>query len=170
LLSDAADSIRRQDPDPPHWPDDPHPSGRREPLRVLGFASNSVADELALGMLAGLLDHLPITIEITSARMQASDVVSLVQARGISVVCFADLPPSPPAKTRYLVKRASCRVAGRTDRRRPSSALSDESTHALRESGAHLVASTLADTRRYLGELVELPRGPAPEASTIDAA
>ena len=38
-------------------------------------------------------------------RLMASELVSLVQARGVSIVCLADLPPSPPSKTRYLVKR-----------------------------------------------------------------
>ena len=105
LLSDAAESIRRLNPEPPAAPDDPPLPGPREPLRVLGYATNGVADELALAMLAHLLDDLPIAVEITGTRMQASELVSLVQEQGFSVVCLADLPPSPPSKTRYLVKR-----------------------------------------------------------------
>ena len=104
LLSDAAESIRRLHPEPPQ-PDDPPLPGPREPLRVLGYATNGVADELALAMLAHLLDDLPIAVEITRTRMQASELVSLVQEQEFSVVCLADLPPSPPSKTRYLVKR-----------------------------------------------------------------
>ena len=56
-------------------------------------------------MLAHLLDDLPIAVDIAAARMQASELVSLVQERECSVVCFGDLPPSPPSKTRCLVKR-----------------------------------------------------------------
>ena len=56
-------------------------------------------------MLAHLIDDPPIFVETTSARMQASELVSLVMAQGVSIVCLADLPPSPPSKTRYLVKR-----------------------------------------------------------------
>ena len=37
--------------------------------------------------------------------MLASELVSLVRAQGVSIVCLADLPPSPSSKTRYLVKR-----------------------------------------------------------------
>ena len=59
---------------------------------------NGVADELALEMLGHVLDDLPIVVEITKGRMPASEVVSLVQAQGVSVVCLADLPPSPPSK------------------------------------------------------------------------
>ena len=40
-----------------------------------------------------------------ATRLQASELVLLVQTQGFSVVCLADLPPSPPSKTRYLVKR-----------------------------------------------------------------
>ena len=84
----------------------------------------------------------------------------------MSVVCLADLPPSPPSKTRYLVKRLHAAlpdvriVVGRWG----PPALADESTQALRDAGATLVASTLAETRTYLGGLVEIPRIPPPQA------
>jgi hypothetical protein len=110
---------------------------------------------------------LPISVEVTSARMQASELVSLVQAQGVSIVCLADLPPSPPSKTRYLVKRlhaALPEVRILVGRWGPA-ALADESTQLLRDAGASLVASTLAETRTYLGGLAEITRVPAPEAS-----
>ena len=44
-------------------------------------------------------------------------------------------------------------------------ALADDSTQALREAGANLVASTLVETRTYLGGLVEMPRIPVPETT-----
>ena len=100
-----------------------------------------------------------------SARIQASELVSLVQAQGVSMVCLADLPPSPPSKTRYLVKRSTphCLTygfwSGAGDRR-----LADESTQPLRDAGAALVATTLAETRTYLGGLAEIARIPAPGA------
>ena len=85
--------------------------------------------------------------------------------REFSVVCFADLPPSPPSKTRYLVKRlraALPEVRILVGRWAPP-ALADESTQVLRDAGANLVASTLVETRAYLGGLVEIPRIPVPE-------
>ena len=163
LLSDAAELIRRLQPEPSP-PDDPALPGPREPLRVLGFATNGVADELALEMLGHLLDDLPIVVEIAKGRMLASELVSLVQAQGVSVVCLADLPPSPPSKTRYLVKRLHAALpevrilVGRWSPR----ALADDSTQLLRDAGATLVASTLTETRTYLGGLVEIPRVPVP--------
>jgi predicted PurR-regulated permease PerM len=168
LLSDAAESIRRLHPEPPAPPDDPLP-GPREPLRVLGYAANGVADELALAMLVHLLDDLPIAVEMTKTRLQASEIVSLVQEQGFSVVCLADLPPSPASKTRYLVKRlhaALPEVRILVGRWGPP-ALADDSTQVLREAGANLVASTLVETRTYLGGLVEIPRIPVTETTGV---
>jgi predicted PurR-regulated permease PerM len=151
-----------------------HPIRQRSPLvpgHVNPCASsgtiNGVADELALRMLAHALDDLPIVIETSSTRLQASELVSLVKAQGVSVVCLADLPPSPPSKTRYLVKRLHAALpdvrilVGRWG----PPALADESTQVLRDAGAVLVASTLAETRTYLGGLVEIPRIPLTAAS-----
>jgi hypothetical protein len=152
LLSDAAELIRRL-PEPGGSP----PPVPREPLRVLGYAANGVADELGLAMLGHLLDDLPISVEMIGARMQASELVAVVRDRKFAVVCIADLPPSLSSKTRYLVKRLHDAlpdvriVVGRW----APPALADESTLALREAGANLVASTLAETRTYLDGLIE---------------
>jgi hypothetical protein len=170
LMADVAESIQRLQPAAP--PEDPPLPGAREPLRVLGYAANGVADEVALAMLAHLVDDLPIAIEMTRTRMQASELVALVQAQHVSVVCLADLPPSPPSKTRYLVKRlhaAAPELRILVGRWGPS-ALADENPHVLREAGATLVASTLAETRTYLGTLVEIPRVGVPRTTSVDAA
>lgn len=171
LLSDAAESIRRVDPKPAATTAD-SPPGPREPLRVLGYATNGVADELALTMLAHLLDDLPIGLEISRVRLQASELLSLVKEQGFSVVCLADLPPSAASKTRYLVKRLRAALPDvriLVGRWAPP-ALADESTQVLRESGADLVASTLLETRTYLDGLVESPRIPVPGTSPAHAA
>ena len=167
LLADAAESIRRLQPESPAPPEDAPPPGPRGPLRVLGYAINGVADEVALAMLAQLLDDLPIDLEITGTRLQASELLSLVQAHGFSVVCLSDLPPSAPSKTRYFVKRLHAAfpdlriLVGRWG----PPELADESTQVLRDTGANLVASTLLETRTYLGGLVEIPRIPGPEST-----
>ncbi len=166
LLSEAAAAIRKIDPATAPPEDSPSP-GPREPLRVLGCAINGASDELALMMLAHLVDDLSILVETTNTRMQASELVALVQAKGVSIVCLADLPPSPPSKTRYLVKRlhdALPDVRILVGRWGPA-ALADESTQPLRDAGASLVASTLAETRTYLGGLAEIARIPAPETT-----
>jgi predicted PurR-regulated permease PerM len=172
LLADAAGSIRSLNPDSPVAPADPPMPRPREPLAVLGYPVNGVADELALTMLASLVEDLPIGIEISGARMQASELVTLVQARRFSVVCLADLPPSPPSKTRYLVKRLRTAlpdvriVVGRWG----PPALADESDDVLRDAGALRVDATLLETRDYLGSLLEIPRVGVPEDAVGHAA
>lgn len=165
LLADAADAMRRLQPSTPATDAVVLPAPR-EPLRVLGYAANGTADELALTMLGHVLADQPIVIEMTKTRVLASELVSLVHAQGVSVICIADLPPSPPSKTRYLVKRLHAAlpdlriVVGRWS----PPALADDSTQALRDAGATLVCATLIETRDYLGSLIEMPRLPAPEA------
>ena len=172
LLSDAAESIRAITPEPPALPDGPPLPGPREPLRVLGYATNGAADELALAMLAHLVDDLPISVEIIGTRLNASELLSRARAERFSVVCLADLPPSPASKTRYLVKKLHATLpdvrilVGRWG----PSALADESTQALRDAGATLVASTLLETRTYLAGLVEIPRLQVPETTGAHAA
>ena len=127
-------------------------------LRVLGYPANGLSDELALTMLAQVVSDLPVVIEITSDRLLASALVSLVRKQGVSVICIADLPPSPPSKTRYLVKRLHAAmpelriVVGRWS----PPALADESNQPLKDAGATLVATTLVETRKYLEGLIEI--------------
>ncbi|MBA2301480.1 MAG: AI-2E family transporter [Acidobacteria bacterium] len=172
LIGDAAESIHRQSatlsPAPPET--DPSLLEPRQPLRVLGYAVNGIADELALMMLARLLEPLPITVEITRARMQALEIASLARRQQASVVCFADLPPSPSSKTRYLVRRlraALPEVQIAVGRWSPE-ALADESPRALLDAGANHVAATLLETRTHLSGLLELPRASVQEAAGVN--
>lgn len=168
LLIDAGEAIQRLQPAAPGVSDEAaaaaviEVAGPREPLRVLGYAANGVADELALTMLAQAICELPIVIEVTSERLLASALVSLVRKQGVSVICIADLPPSPSSKTRYLVKRLRAAmpelriIVGRWC----PEALADESAPALKDAGATVVAMTLVETREYLEGLVEIVRVP----------
>jgi hypothetical protein len=171
LISDAAEGIRRHaETAPLAAAADASLLGPREPLRVLGYAVNGSADEVALAMLAHLLNDLPLTMETTGARMQAVELVSLVGDRKFSVVCFADLPPTSSSKTRYLVRRLRAalpelRIA--VGRWAPP-ALADEGPQTLLDAGANHVASLLVESRNYLGGLLEIPRPPVPD--TVDAA
>jgi hypothetical protein len=172
LITDAADAIRRQATnDTPDASDDPSVLGAREPLAVLGYAVNGAADEVALAMLKHLLEDLPIAIEVTSTRMQASELAALVRDRKFSAVCFADLPPSPSSKTRYFVKRLRAAVPElriAVGRWAPP-ALADESSQSLVDAGANHVASTLIESRNYFGGLLEKPRMPGPPTADAEA-
>ncbi len=165
LLSDAATFIQELHPNAVAVVEHDAPPPR-ESLRVMGYAANGLADELALVMLAHVVADLPITVEITSTRMQPIELVAFVRDRGYTVICVADLPPSPASKTRYLVRRlhaALPEVRILVGRWGPP-ALADDSAAVLRESGATLVASQLIEMRTYFGGLMEMPRLPAPAA------
>jgi hypothetical protein len=119
-------------------------------------------------MLARLLDDLPITMEITGARMQAAELVSLVKDRQYSVICFADLPPSSASKTRYLVKKLRSALPDlqiAVGRWGPP-ALADESPQALLEAGADHVSSLLVDSQKYLGGLLKTPNIPVADPAS----
>ena len=151
LLIDAADAIGRLQPAPVD-----RPAETAEPLRVLGYAANGIGDELALSMLAQSVSDLPIAIEINNTRMQATELVALVRRLGVSVICIADLPPSPSSKSRYLIRRlrdALPELRILLGRWSPPE-LADESTQAMKDAGATLVARTLVETREYLEALV----------------
>ena len=138
----------------------PELPGRRQPLRVLGYAANGTPDALALGMLAHLVEDLPIEVEIHPTRLLTNSLVSLLQDQKISVLCIADLPPSPPSKTRYVVKRLRAAlpdlriVVGRW----APSALADDRSDDLMADGATHVAAKLLDSRDYLAGLLDMPR------------
>jgi predicted PurR-regulated permease PerM len=130
----------------------PPPDG--QPLRVLGYAVNGPGDELALRMLGQLVSDLPITLDVTTNRVLASELVDHVRVNRYSLICFADLPPSTSSKTRYLVKRLRGAlpelriVVGRWSH--PS--LADDALQPLNDAGASHVSISLVETRKYLAE------------------
>ena len=134
-------------------------------LRVLGYATNGGADSLALEMLTRLLTGLPIALDTGQSRLLASELIALVTEHHYTVVCIADLPPSPPSKTRYLVRRLRAAfpdlriVVGRW----APPALADDTMQPLVEAGATHVAATLLETRRQLTELASVGTQPAPD-------
>ena len=173
LLSDAAESIRRLQPDAADAPDDPPLPGPREPLRVLGYATNGVADELALAMLA----HAASTIcrspsRSPATRMLASELVALVQdARRLGRLPRRSA--AQPAVEDALSGQAAPRRVARPAH--PRRALGAAGAGRREHAGAagcrrDLVASTLVETRTYLGGLVEIPRIPVPETTGATAA
>ena len=133
---------------------------------------NGSPDELALRMLGQLVHGLPITLDITREPQMSSDLVALVRAKQYGVVALADLPPSAPTKSRYLVKKLRAAfpdlriIVGRW----ANADLADETLDPLTEAGASHVARTLLETRRYLADAVGVVDEPVSAASTSDAA
>jgi hypothetical protein len=132
---------------------------------VLAYAANGGSDAVALEMLTRLLSGLPVVLESGGTRLLASDLIRLVREQNYTVVCIADLPPSPPSKTRYLVRRLRAAfpelriVVGRW----APPTLADETMQPLVEAGATHVAATLLETRKQLAELAMVGTQPAPD-------
>jgi predicted PurR-regulated permease PerM len=141
-----------------------------QPLHVFAHAANGTGDEVALAMLAQLLEGQPINIELPSRRLLSSDVIRLMRDEaGSRVLCIADLPPSPPSKTRYVLRRLRTALPDVTilvGRWSPPE-LNDEERQSLVDAGATHVATTVQETRDQLLKLAAQPRG---NASAPDAA
>jgi hypothetical protein len=86
------------------------------------------------------------------------------------MVVIADLPPSAPSRTRYLVKklRGALPDVRITVGRWSHASMVDDSSKPLVTAGASHVASTLAETRKYLAEAAHA--GPAASERAVPAA
>jgi hypothetical protein len=126
-----------------------------EPVEVIGYPANGQADATALKMLAQLVATDGITLHVTSVRLLTAEIIDLVQTRKASLVCIADLPPSPPSKTRYVVRklRAALPDVSILIGRWAPPELADEDRSTLVEAGATHVGTTLIETRNQLRTL-----------------
>jgi len=147
LMVEVAEQARAAAPPP-----DGAAVSRAGRIPVLGWPANGDADVLALRMLAQLLDGSPYALEVLAVPMLSAEVVMLARDRGFRAVCVADLPPSAPLKTRYLVRRLRAAapdlklVVGRW----APPALADETDQELLAAGADHVGKTLLETRAQL--------------------
>ena len=126
-------------------------------VTIFGYGVNSDADVLALRMLRQLLGDSPATIEIASGRVLASEVIKTVTQKGHRIVCIADLPPSAPSKTKYLIRKlrdAAPELKIVVARWGPLGAADDIAP--LREAGADFVATTLQEARERLLQFAQL--------------
>jgi hypothetical protein len=156
LLPDAIEAMRRQVADAA--PDAP-PAPLQMPLRVLVVPIGGTSDEVAVAMLADFVEDAGIVVERV-APASAAELVSLVRAKQVTAVCFADMPPSASSKTRHLIRRlhqAHADVRIIVGRWAPP-AMMDTATQPLRDAGATFVAATFAETRSYLETLIETPQ------------
>ncbi len=124
-------------------------------IPILGWPAGGAADVLALRMLEQLLTGSPFALEVLNEPVLSSEVVALARDRGFRAVCVADLPPSPPLKTRYLARRlrAAAPDLKLLIGRWAPAALADETDEELRAAGADHVDKTLLETRDHLLKL-----------------
>ncbi len=124
-------------------------------VEVIGCAANGEADATALRMLAQLVAADGIRLHVMSVRLLTAEIVDLVQTRQANLVCIADLPPSPPSKTRYVVRKLRAELPDvriLIGRWAPPE-LADEDRSILVDAGATHVATTLIETRDQLRTL-----------------
>jgi predicted PurR-regulated permease PerM len=124
-------------------------------VEVLAYPANGEADAIALQMLAQLVERDSISLRVSSVRLLASEIIEAARSAGTRLVCIADLPPSPPSKTRYMLRKlhgALPDVTVLVGRWAPAE-LADEDRAALTEAGASHVATTLIETRDQLRTL-----------------
>jgi hypothetical protein len=112
------------------------------PVQVVAAPANGEPDVIALQMLAQLVDADAIRLNVPSARLLSSEIVDLVQRSEGHLVCIADLPPSPPSKTRYLVRKLRAAL--------PDVTILVGRWAAAELAGANHVATTLLETRDQL--------------------
>jgi hypothetical protein len=127
---------------------------RKVTARILGCPAHDEADELALEMLKQRLDPDLYALEIVSADMLTAEVLSMVEAQHVGLICIIALPPGALAPTRYLCKRLrshfpDCRiVVGRWGLHEDW----DKPHALLREAGADEVGLSLQETHNQLTE------------------
>jgi hypothetical protein len=132
--------------------------GAVEPLRVLALPANGEGDVVALSMLADLLAHTPISLDVQSANILTSEILEVAEREPYCAVILADLPPSAPSRSRHIAKRLRTRAPDLpilVGRWAPPE-LADENADALLAVGATRVASTLVESR---DQLLSLCRG-----------
>jgi hypothetical protein len=128
------------------------PEAALEPMRVLAVPANGEGDAVALRMLAELLGHSSISLDFQAANMLTSEILDVVERGSYCAVLIADLPPSAPAKSRYVAKRLRAIAPDLpilVGRWAPPE-LADDDADALLAVGATRVGSTLLESRDQL--------------------
>lgn len=159
LVADAAEQVKKVEAEAlgPAAPPDAAPAV--PPLRVLGWAANGPSDELALAMLARLVDDLPVEIRIGS-KLMATEIIDAVRDDGLAAVCLVDLPPRSPSRSRYVLRklRAHAPQLRIIAARWAPPEFADVSSQPLIEAGASEVSPSLTHTRTLLESMVAATR------------
>jgi predicted PurR-regulated permease PerM len=121
-------------------------------VRLLACPADGEADEIALEMLAQLLDPARWELEIASDEVLAAELLETVAHRNVSAVCIGSIPPNGLAHSRYFCKRlrsyrADVKVVvgrwGSTQRVK-------QTEEQLRAAGADEVAWSLVESSKQL--------------------
>jgi AI-2E family transporter len=133
-------------------------NGQLEGPRVcmIGWPARDSADEVALRLLALLLQPADRAVRITSNRLLIGETLGIIERERPDVVCIAALPPGGLGSTLHLVRRLRARmpemsiVIGRWGAGRSIEEWQDR----LSASGVDQVGGTIAMTRAQIVELL----------------
>jgi predicted PurR-regulated permease PerM len=141
------------------------PGGPR--LLLLGCPAQDEADELALEMFQDLLPLRGYEMEIISASVLTSEILSMAAEKKPRLILIASLPPGGLAPTRYILKRLKRRhpslklVVGRWG----AVANLERNHQLLKAAGADQIATTLLESRGQVELLSQLSPVAEPEAA-----
>ncbi len=133
-------------------------------LLILGCPARAEEDELALRMLAQLLQADNYEMEVVSAQSLTSEVVARARKEGPAVICIAALPPGGVAPASYLCKRLRLSlpdvkiIVCRWGQKENLEKLQER----LTEAGANKIVASLQETRLEVLPLVRVATGGAP--------
>lgn len=122
------------------------------PAVAIGYPAHDAVEQVALELLAQLLEPERWDLEVAAAKMLTAELVALAEKKEAALVCIGALPPDGLAHARYLCKRLRARlphskiVVGWWG---PRSTF-ERDAEQLKEAGADLVAATLLETRQQM--------------------
>jgi len=96
-----------------------------------------------------LTDYLPVTLDVHS-KLLSSDIAEWMTEHEMSAICIADLPPSSPSRTRYLVKRLRKAAPDLIIMVGRWGATTNDDVVELMAAGANHVATTFQQSRIFL--------------------
>lgn len=110
VLRATADIVRRLGEPETEIPADATAGGAIAPVKVvIGVPARNASDEFALEMLGRLLDPCRYRMQPASTVTPVSDLASVVESAGTSVVCVAALPPGGLTHARALCRQLRAR-------------------------------------------------------------
>lgn len=151
------------------------PPPERPAVPALGFPAHDEADELALHMLAQLLEPSGCRLEVVSSKSLTGEVLRRTGEERPPFVVVAALPPGGIAQSRHLCKRlrAQCPDLKIFVIRCGQGDALEKVRERLREAGADGMVTTLQEARAQLLPLVQVaahgPAAPRPEPQRAPA-
>ena len=124
--------------------------------RIYCLAARASRDELAGTMLAQLLRPAGFDVETVPARLDADELVRLIENAGVDAICISVVAPSTVLHARYLCLklRAKLRKEKIIVGLWGSTSSNTDAIRRVQESGADAVVTTFEEAVAHLSELI----------------